>query len=337
MEGTRSRSRGRARGNGSPCEEEEDILMAPLEQQEVLRPRSPREYFEHIASFTSPGFSLFFILFFVVIAIFHENYSAQTSVAIACWFLIQLVSYVLREDFSNELFWNILGLLGSVLVYVLVGHLWSYAKLYVDLWQKHLDPIMINKFRTCASTPVGDGCMLPLLLEMKWHIVHSTLTWPVSMIHTLSRDPLRILTDMLFEASRARYMAVIRSALDTTPNESSASWILLWWFGSIFGYLVIGYIYTHVKLFFDVWQGTLPKSIDDQVRAVYAGNQNYFAFVVSIKWLVMQWMFTWPLSFIYTLFRHPLRLLSDFVYQLSTRKYAWLVSRAMTLRNKKQE
>lgn len=149
MRGTRSR----ARGNGSPRGEEEEQAE---EVQEVLRPRSPREFLEHIASFTSPGFSLFFILFFVVIAIFHENYSAQTSVAIACWFLIQLLSYVLKEDFSNELFWNILGLLGSVLVYVLVGHIWSYAKLYVDLWQKHLDPVMITKFRTCASTLVGN-------------------------------------------------------------------------------------------------------------------------------------------------------------------------------------
>ncbi len=315
-------------------------LPPPLEEEvSVPRFQSPAELINEAASFTSPGFTLFFVLFFVVIAIFHENYSAQTSVAIACWFLIQLVSYVLREDFSNELFWNILGLLGSVFVYIFIGHLWSYAKLYVDLWQRHLDPSMITKFRTCASTPVGDGCMIPLLLEMKWHIVHSTLTWPVSMIHTLSRDPLRIMLDMLFEASRARYMAVIRSALDTSISEqnSSSSWVLLWWFGTIFGYLIIGYAYTHLKLFFDVWQGTLPKNVDEQVRAVYAGNKNYFAFVVGIKWLVMKWMFTWPISLIYTLFRHPLRLLSDFVYQLSTRKYAWLVNKAMIWRNQKQE
>lgn len=65
--------------------------LPPLEEEEVPVPRfqSPLELMYEAASFTSPGFTLFFILFFVVIAVFHETYSFQTSAAIACWFLIQ--------------------------------------------------------------------------------------------------------------------------------------------------------------------------------------------------------------------------------------------------------
>jgi hypothetical protein len=77
--------------------------------------------------------------------------------------------------------------------------------------------------------------------------------------------------------------------------------------------------------------------LDAQVRAVYERKDSYWDFVKQIKWHVTQWMLTWPLSIVYTLLRHPLRIVVDFVYQLSHRKYMWIVGKAMDTRMNKQD
>lgn len=174
-------------------------------------------------------------------------------------------------------------------------------------------------------------------------IVRWMTTWPINLAYTLSRDPLQIITDLIYTWSHQRYFAIMSSAIrahDVSHGTAAAaaSWTdVATIMAYILTYFLLGYAWTHVKLFIDVWQGALPASLDAQVREVYTRQASYWEFVKQIKWHVTQWLLTWPLSIIYTLIRHPLRILIDFVYELSQRKYVWIVGRAMNARMKKQE
>jgi hypothetical protein len=205
------------------------------------------------------------------------------------------------------------------------------AKLYIDLWQGHLDVKLMDQARLCVTPQGPEGCLLAFLLEMKWNIVRWMTTWPISLIHTISRDPLKIFTDLIFEWSRQRYLFIIKAALSAHDDQNFST--PLWYYPvGVVAYFIIGFIWTHVKLFMDVWQGSLPPTLDAEVQDIFQKQSGYLGFVLKIKWLVIQWMITWPMSILYTLLRHPFRILADFIYHLTQRKYVWIVEKAMDTR-----
>lgn len=191
---------------------------------------------------------------------------------------------------------------------------------------------------------------MSIVLELKWNIVRYMTLWPVSLVHTLSSDPLRILTDVIFSWSRQRYASIIRMALSAYDRDHSSGGLgagqhldpsadmsmLLWTAATIFAYALIGFIWCHVKLFIDVWQGTLPPAFEKEVRAIYAGDKNYWQFALKIKWLVISWLVTWPFSIAYTLLRHPFRIVAEMLYKLQQRKFVWIIKRAMDAREKQE-
>lgn len=156
----------------------------------------------------------------------------------------------------------------------------------------------------------------------------------MSILATVTKEPLNIVTDVMFEFAKYRYTWIINSALGHNTQMTSSSQ-LIWWTVSITAYAILGFIWTHVKLFLDVWQGSLPKSLDDEVRDLYERKQSYWTFVRKIKWLVVQWGLIFPFSIIYTIARHPLRIVVDFVYELSMRKYTYIIEKAMERRMQK--
>lgn len=307
---------------------------------EALFNSPANETFYIIARATAPEFSILFFIAFAIVAYFHESHFVYVAIFMSVWLTIQLAFNVLDDNFRNDLFWNVFSLLGNVIFYLFLGYLWSMVKLYLDVWQGHLDPTLIARIRMCVSTQEA-GCVIPLLLDMKWMIVRWMTTWPASLAYTLSRDPIHIITELIYTWSRQRYFAIMASAIkahdisDSLDNNGASWTTLATWFSYLLAYFVLGYVWTHAKLFIDVWQGALPASLDSKVRDVYERKASYWEFVGQIKWLVTQWMLTWPLSIVYTLLRHPLRILVDFVYQLSQRKYAWIVGKAMETRMKK--
>jgi hypothetical protein len=246
-------------------------------------------------------------------------------------------------------------MLAFVVFYLVLGGLWVVFKIYLDVRQEHLPAAIIANLTACnAIVTVGNStalavqtaCFGSLLLDMKWILVPWMLTWPISLARTLTRDPLRVATDLIFYWSQRRYVAVIKAALAASSSSAihtDDKTILLW---SVLGpviYLAIGFIWTHFKLYIDVWQGTLPPSLDQEARRIYSttegeGNADtapaYWPFIRKIKWLVLQWLITWPMSMFYTLMRHPLRIAWDFLYSMTQRKYAAIVSWGMARRNK---
>ncbi len=336
-----------ARVDSSSDEEDASPRMSKLEDVRIMfDTRSPAQVVNALATHTAPDFSLVFIILFVALAYFHETHFAYASVVIGTWLAVQVASSVIKEDFRNDLFWSLFSLIGNFIFYLVLGYCWSLAKLYLDVWQGHLSEELMQRIRTCVSTEGTPGCIMAFLLDMKWDIIKSMTVWPVSLAYTISRDPLRIFTDIAFNWSRQRYVYIISSALqahdaaatfDAAGTNGNDWQVLVVWLAYVIGYLLIGFLWAHCKLFIDVWQGALPPSLDAEVRSVYAGDQNYWRFVYKIKYLVLQWQITFPLSILYTVLRHPLRILADLIHKLSKRGQVWIIKRAMEARDFKQE
>lgn len=328
------------RSKKQPESEEAQVEQEPQKEHVAIPLEREPDVFvptvEALARYTAPDLSLFFLAFFALLTYCHETYYAQSVVVIAVWAVLQMLSLALAEDFQTNIFWNAFALAGNILFYLLIGVCWSMLKLYVDLWQHHMSAELMERIRQSIASDDFDS----VLIEMKWTIMRWMITWPASLVYTLSRDPLRIVTELLFEWSKQRYIYIISMALQHHDQQARVpvSWSsVALWIGYLASYGIIGYAWTHVKLFIDVWQGALPASLEAEVRQVYEHQSSYWDFVQRIKWLVFQWMITWPFSIVYTILRHPCRMLADLIYTLSQRKYAWIVRKAMDIRHAKSE
>lgn len=288
---------------------------------------------KNVADFTAPGLSWFFVAFIIVGAYFHEAYFFETSIVIGAWFVLQLIGTGLDEEFHQNLFWGFVRAISSLAGYILVGYLWTFPKLFIDVALHHLDAANMAKLNKCEDF----AAFLDFYLSIKWLLTKWILTWPMSMIYTASRDPLHLATEFLLKWSQSRYIYILQSALRYSRNENTEDVAILWFVGAIVVYLFLGYLITHIKLFLDVWQGTLPPKFDEKVRAVYRGEDSYLGFVIEIKWLIMQWMITWPVSLLYTFLRHPIRFVVESLYNLSQRKYVWITKTAMRWREENKE
>lgn len=257
---------------------------------------SPLYVIKEAARITSPDLSLVFLAIFISLAYFHEAYSAQTGIVITAWLLLQLAAYALHPDFRNDIFWNLMGMLGSLLIYIAIGHAWTYVKLYLDIWRGHFPKETIEGMKLCFSAEGANGCVSAILFDLKWYLGQTMIIWPVSLAYTITRDPLRIITDLIFDLSRRRYISVITSALDafSTAEGSgsdygsaggSTTWDvtiqLLTWVGYIVGYFAIGYLLSMVKLFLDVWQSTLTPSAEAKLKAAQQSGlaESYVSFI----------------------------------------------------------
>lgn len=309
--------------------DERDDEYIDLGQQRLV----PSRVIRTVARKSAPGFSIPFLLIFAVCAYFHESRTVEVSALLGIWLGLQCVSAALGDDFQQDVFWGLIGGLGNALFFLLIGHAWSWLKLWLDVRMGHLPPVFSDQLAACL--PDGpDGCLLTFLFDIKFLVVQWTIMWPLSVIYTLSRDPLKMATDLAFEWSTERYMWVIRNAYSSSRTGQDNQWFLLTFFGGICVYLAVGYIWTHAKLFIDVWQGRLPSTLEKQLRQVVAGDSTYWAFVRNAKWLIMQWVITWPFSLVHTLLRDPVRIVVEFLYRLSQRKYVAITQSAMELRLK---
>lgn len=287
-----------------------------------------KEALSHIRDATSPDFSLYFIGLFILSTFIHESHTTGFVILFSGWILIQLVTHVLDEDFNSNLFWNIFSLLGNVIFYLFIGYCWSMVKLYIDIWQHHLPIELNNSIYKCFSDTGKEGCTIQILGELKWYVVKWITTWPFSLAYTLSRDPLKIATDAIYEFGKQRYIYIIKSAI-SSGNQTIIT--PLWFLLMFLSYLIIGWVWSHVKLFFDVWQGTLPSNFNKEASEIN-NDQKMYAFVIRIKKLVVSWNILWPFSIVYTLLRHPLRMLADVIYAFSIKSYIWITRKALAMK-----
>lgn len=304
----------------------------------------PKETIRSVAQISAPGTSWVFWVGFAIASYFHESYFSQVVIILGAWFAVQVAAGILDDDFKNDLFWSIFSMVAYLIGYLFAGSFYSLAKLWWEVSRGHLSAATIENIRQCkivANTTVeAMSCTSPIFTENGWLLMRWMTTWPISLTHTLFDNPIHTLATLIYTSLRMRYIRVMFSAIDVLDARTTGGDPLTWsivaiYFAYFLGYLLVGYAWAHAKLFIDVWQGSFSPSLDQQVRDAYERKIGYWAFVKQIKWHVTSWMIVWPFSIFYTLLRHPLRILVDFVYELSQRKLAWIVEMAMFWRMKK--
>lgn len=355
----RSKSSNRKNGeeDGSVIPELESIIHKDQQRQGGADERiddffatwgSPKEAFVRVKEASSPDFSLPFIGVFLLLTFVHEEAPIISGTIVFLWVLIQLIAYALEEDFQANIVWNLFGLLGNLIFYLFIGAIVASAKLYIDYRQAHLPVAILKSIETCLSKGnIDDPCTVAVLGQIRWHVIRWITVWPLSLAYTISRDPLNIATDFIWTQSKRRYLGILLLAVQHSSDATATSgghggmswWTPISWLLFIVLYLVIGHLWSHVKLFIDVWQAALPKSAQDQVdQAAQAGeadkDQQVLALVIRLKKLVVSWNILWPFSIVYTLLRHPLRILADLVYSLSLKSYVWIMKRGMEWRER---
>jgi len=299
--------------------------------------------FSDAAKVTAPDFSVIFILLFSVAAYFYKSHPLYVGIIICGWILLQLIMYVSDEDFQSDIFWNVFTLIGYCTMYLIFGIIWSMAKLYLDVCQKQLPSKLHADIIRCVGPNGASGCTSLVLDKLKTHLLQSVFAFPISIAYTMSCDPLKLMGNLIMSTFYKTYIRIIKSAVNAflareaadIATKTSASWTAIGMsFFVIASYLIIGYLWTHVKLFIDVWQGTLPRRYDTAIRSVWSGDGNYWSFMSTIKHLIVQWVLFWPFSIIYTILRHPMTIIVEIIYRLSKRKYVWIISKAMEKRMK---
>lgn len=305
---------------------------------------SPVETLRSVAQISAPGTSWVFWIGFAIASYFHESYFSHVVVILGVWFAVQVAAGVLDDDFKNDLFWSIFSMGGYLIGYLFAGSVYSISKLWWEISSGHLSAATIDQIRQCKlvanTTAEAMTCTSPIFTENGWLLMRWMTTWPISLAHTIFDNPIHTLATLIYTSLRMRYIRVMFSAVDALDAHLTGAEPITWsivaiYFAYFFGYILIGYAWAHAKLFIDVWQGSFSPSLDQQVRDAYDRKIGYWAFVRQIKWHVTSWMIVWPFSIFYTLLRHPLRILVDFVYELSQRKLAWIVEKAMFWRMKK--
>jgi hypothetical protein len=275
---------------------------------------------------TAPGMSFVFIALFVFATAMHKIKFSITAVGVVCWLALQIAGSVSRDQQHVDV-WYVLSLLGNLVYYLVLGVAWAICKLYIDIRQGAVPEAVLAGFAKCAGNL---DCILSNIPPLVPEIVQNIVSWPMSIAYTITSDPLAIIGKFAYGNLRRHFAGVVVLAL---ANNNGESILGIWWtVATILAYVAIGFLWSHAKLYIDVWQGCLPTHLDQELQNLYQRNQTYWAFIQKIKGFVVLWGLMWPFSILHTLLRHPLRIIFDYLYEISKKKYHWIIQKAMELR-----
>ena len=289
------------------------------------------------AEITAPDVSPIFAALCIIVVVFHESHFTYTLIGIGIYLALQMVHQMLQEDFRNDLFWNIFSMVGNIVFYLFLGTVWALLKWYLVFRAGELPN---QALLDACIAPGGEvGCFTPLLWENRLLISQWITSFPFSIARTIFKDPLRIAVELILSLSERNYMRLAQMALAArSGGTEAATWHDLVYYLVFFScYFGAGFVWVHAKLFIDVWQGALPKKLDQEVRDVYHNNKSYWEFVRHIKWLVVWWLLVWPFSLVHTCLRHPFRILTNFLYRLSQGNLIKVTIKAMDWRAQEEK
>lgn len=324
-------SRARSQRGNNNNEEDEDV------RTEMPQP-SLKHFVRNVADATSPGLTWFFAAFFLLVAYFHEAYPKVVFLAIVPWLLIQFASSILDEDFREGALRFALGTFSAVLQYCGTGFVWALAKLMFDRRLDRLPDRVTEALAVCDTADFGYTCYADIFQSLAYpEMLEWTLFWPFSAAFTLTRDPLRLAYEIAMQNSERAGVWILQAAAPTNRagGASALGWVML----GIAAYFLVGFLWTHAKLYWDVRYQNLPKRLDDIAVECYQSNDGsgFWPFVLAIKWLIMWWMIVWPFTFLSTILRNPIKEIAERLYEFSQRKYAWIAHKAMERRMHKDE
>lgn len=301
-----------------------DFLYAPYKSRDVTLVDTTA--FWSVVDRTAPGFSFAFVALFIFATAMHKIKFSATAIGVLCWVIMQVASSVSRDQQHADV-WYFLGLLGNLVYFLLIGVGWSILKLYIDIRQGDIPKAVMAGFAGCNRSI---DCILANIPPLVPDIVQNIVSWPLSIAYTVTSDPLAIIGKFAYGNLRRHFANIVILAL--ASNEGEAILSVFWTVAFVFAYVLLGFLWSHAKLYIDVWQGCLPAHLDAELCALHERHQSYWSFIQKIKGFVVLWGLTWPFSLLHTLLRHPFRIVFDYIYEISKKKYHWIIQKAMELR-----
>lgn len=223
----------------------------------------------------------------------------------------------------------------------MAGFVWSAFKMSAIVVHKEFGTTALSHLSNCREIVCENGeflcaplekCLHEFVTEYEFVSHRWVLTWPMNILQALGNYPYIFFSGRIIEWSRNVYVLAIAIALKGGVRITS-----YWTWGFLIAYPILGYGWTHLKLFLDVWQGALPKKEEERIIGIYERNESYLEFILDIKWKVLGWMLIWPISMVVTGFGLFLPSLADLIYKYSGRTYAKIVGKAMEWRHTKIE
>jgi len=158
-----------------------------------------------------PGFTFRFVLLVGVLSFLHEKRpGAATGVVVGWLFLMGLKNYVAENrNLVNGKF--IAKMLVYLMIYIIIGFLWSFVKLFLVVWRNHLSEDELSSLLDCQNEASQD-CYINFLYEIKWRIALWVTYWPVNILLTLCEDPLRIVFDIGFRWAQDILVKILKKA-----------------------------------------------------------------------------------------------------------------------------
>lgn len=174
-----------------------------------------------LADFLAPRISLGFALFVGLIASFHEQHFVGVIGALICWLFTQS----LRANFSVD--WckkNARFIVAQVLVYCFIGFGWTFIKLFMVTFRAETyGPQQPWHKEMMACTQKSDyqpACVIGVVdTYFKRDIAMWWILWPVNMLFTLSRDPLRIAYELSYKYVHSAYANVLMQAWNIAKSH----------------------------------------------------------------------------------------------------------------------
>jgi hypothetical protein len=275
------------------------------------------------AAYTTPFETLGFYILLAIGAYFHESYFVSTLIIVALYCAVQWFDSFAEEDYKTTFFRAITEVFIRAFIYLGAGIVWVVIKVQFSILIGPIQESIKLQFDAANGTSEKMTVILPIICQ--W-----TVTWPMNLIHSITRNRLVVILETVLRFGEEYFVVAFESAFNSTATPASAMWFI----GSVAGYMATGYILAHLILYCKVRFSELPKNLQAKVDQIYNDDGSYIHFVISIKWLIMRWMVTWPIEILYTLLKEPTRYMFDIIYNLSVSKLVWIVKKASQYKNK---
>ncbi len=99
-------------------------------------------------------------------------------------------------------------------------------------------------------------------------------------------------------------------------------------FGAI--YLVLGFIWSFIKLFLFVWRGHLGKVEHNMLMQCVkeGGDECFWSLLLHLKWTIFGWVTYWPVNIVFTALKDPLNIVFDFGFNMCRMLYVRILRQA---------
>lgn len=161
--------------------------------------------------------TFWFILIVLGSTYFHESRPLSVGAVLFIWVFIQISHSAVpflewKPTCKTCVKWTF-----YFIGYLVVGFLWSFAKLWIHIWRGHLEEDLLAVLLACQSG--SETCYVDFSYLLQPRIFTWILYFPLSMAMTIFEDPIKIVLEVGHAIVERTYGFVIKHAITMYTNR----------------------------------------------------------------------------------------------------------------------